>query len=80
MFSAIKCYLEKFITLRQTSIVLISFFVLFLLGWFSNALFDTKYDTKELREFFTWIGVYVNANHGINSIFNSPKGEMPVSK
>jgi len=53
------------------------FMLLWLIGWVANAVYNTHFDLDRLRDMYAWIMTQVNANHAINSIWNSPKGCHP---
>jgi hypothetical protein len=53
------------------------FAVLWLVGWILNALKHMGFNLNELVQFYISVIVPKIGIHGINSIYNSPKGEPP---
>jgi hypothetical protein len=51
--------------------------VLWIYGWHMNAKYGTHYDLNALRDIYAYIITQINAYHGINSIWNSKKENMP---
>ena len=53
------------------------FISVYLTAWVLNAVQNMHFDLDRLREIYAWLMTQLNANHAVNSIFNSPKGVMP---
>ncbi len=54
------------------------FVVIWLTAWTLNAVKNTHFDLNSLRDMFIWLMTQLNATHAINSIWNSPRGNMPM--
>jgi len=54
------------------------FVIIYLLGWFLNAIYaNLHFDLASLRDFYLIVIGKQGLDHGVNSIFNSNKGVMP---
>ena len=54
------------------------FVIIYLLGWFLNAIYaNLHFDLASLRDFYLMVIGKQSIDHGVNSIFNSNKGVMP---
>lgn len=53
------------------------FVVLFLIGWALNGYCNKHFDLNAVQTLYIIVTGKQIANHGINSIFNSPKGQAP---
>lgn len=49
-------------------------------GWVSNGVYKTSFNTTDLAIIFGVIVFNMTGKHFINSMLNSPKGEMPTEK
>jgi hypothetical protein len=57
--------------------ITIVFLLIWLTAWTLNALKNTHFDLNSLRDMYIWLMTQLNATHAINSVFNSPRGNMP---
>jgi hypothetical protein len=58
-------------------VITIVFLAIWLVAWTLNAVKDTHFDLASLRDMYIWLMTQLNATHAINSVFNSPRGNMP---
>jgi hypothetical protein len=72
MILKIKNYLMGAIGFYSTFFILI-----WMIAWILNGYHGYKFDLKTLQDFYMFVLSQLNITHGINSIFNSNKGEMP---
>jgi hypothetical protein len=54
------------------------FVLIWLVAWTLNAVESTRFDLTSLRDMYIWLMTQLNATHAINSIWNSPKGVIPL--
>ncbi|MDR3590155.1 MAG: hypothetical protein P4N41_10920 [Negativicutes bacterium] len=54
------------------------FVFIWLAAWTLNAIENTHFDLTSLRDMYIWLMTQLNATHAINSIWNSPKGAIPL--
>jgi len=54
------------------------FVCIWLVAWTLNAVESTHFDLTSLRDMYIWLMTQLNATHAINSIWNSPKGIIPL--
>ncbi|WP_196606484.1 hypothetical protein [Pectinatus frisingensis] len=54
------------------------FIVIYLVAWTFNGIKGTHFDLSNLSNFYLMIVGKQTAQHGIDSIFNSPKGQQPT--
>ncbi len=57
--------------------ITVVFLFIWLAAWTLNALKNTHFDLNSLRDMYIWLMTQLNATHAINSVFNSPRGNMP---
>lgn len=57
--------------------ITVVFLFIWLTAWTLNALKNTHFDLNSLRDMYIWLMTQLNATHAINSVFNSPRGNMP---
>lgn len=55
------------------------FVIIWLVAWTLNATKNAHFDLNSLRDMYMWLMTQLNATHAINSVFNSPRGNMPVN-
>ncbi|HMM20554.1 MAG TPA: hypothetical protein PKA10_07420 [Selenomonadales bacterium] len=58
--------------------VTIVFVIIWLTAWTLNALKNTHFDLNSLKDMYIWLMTQMNATHAINSIWNSPRGNLPL--
>lgn len=46
-------------------------------AWAANGILSTHLVIKDLTDIFVWVFAQLTATHGINSVFNSPRGIHP---
>ncbi len=75
---------EKFLNLikkfRQSIGVTAFFSVIYLIGWALNGVGKTHFNLGDLIIFYTTVVAKSAITHGINSVFNSPRGTMPEDR
>ena len=55
-----------------------AFFVLiFLAAWIINGIYQTRFDLASLQNFYLMVVAKQQVQHGIDSVFNSQRGEQP---
>jgi hypothetical protein len=58
-----------------------SFFIfIWLISWTLKAIKGYNFDLNALKDIYVWLMTQLNLTHGIDSVFNSPRGEMPENK
>ena len=56
-----------------------AFFVLiFLAAWIINGIYQTRFDLASLQNFYLMVVAKQQVQHGIDSVFNSQRGELPM--
>ncbi|MGL5271292.1 MAG: hypothetical protein ACRC7I_12370 [Selenomonadaceae bacterium] len=56
-----------------------AFFVLiFLVAWVINGIYQTRFDLASLQNFYLMVVAKQQVQHGIDSVFNSARGEQPT--
>ncbi len=56
-----------------------AFFVLiFLAAWIINGIYQTRFDLASLQNFYLMVVAKQQVQHGIDSVFNSQRGEQPA--
>ena len=63
--------------LTELSIATILLSIIYLAGWFLNGYLGMHFSCSDLITFYSVIILKNLGQHGINSVFNSQKGEMP---
>lgn len=53
------------------------FIVVYLIAWILNGLYQTKFDLSNLTNFYLMVVGKQQVQHGIDSIFNSQRGQNP---
>ena len=57
------------------------FIIVYLIAWITNAIYNNiHFDLESLRNFYIMVIGREATVHGINSIYNSDKGQMPEQK
>lgn len=56
------------------------FIVVYLIAWVLNGLYSTKFDLSNLTNFYLMVVGKQQVQHGIDSIFNSQRGQTPNEK
>lgn len=63
---------------RNTIVTAVVFYAVLALGaWIANGVFGTHLVIKDLNDIAVFVFGQLSVLHGINSVFNSNKGEMP---
>ena len=63
--------------LTELSIATILLSIIYLAGWFCNGYLGMHFSCSDLITFYSVIILKNLGQHGINSVFNSQKGEFP---
>lgn len=74
--SSIKNWIMKY-QLTELSVATILLSIIYLAGWFCNGYLGMHFSCSDLISFYTVIVLKNLGQHGINSVFNSQKGEFP---
>jgi hypothetical protein len=75
--SSIKNWIMKY-QLTELSVATILLSIIYLAGWFCNGYLGMHFSCSDLISFYTVIVLKNLGQHGINSVFNSQKGEPPA--
>ena len=63
--------------LTELSVATILLSIVYLAAWFCNGYLGMHFSCSDLISFYSVIVLKNLGSHGINSIFNSSRGEMP---
>lgn len=63
--------------LTELSVATILLSIIYLVAWFFNGYLGMHFSCSDLITFYSVIVLKNLGEHGINSVFNSQKGEMP---
>ena len=65
--------------LTELSVATILLSIIYLVAWFFNGYLGYHFSCSDLISFYSIIILKNLGQHGINSIFNSQRGEMPTN-
>ena len=63
--------------LTELSVATILLSIIYLVAWFCNGYIGMHFSCSDLITFYSVIVLKNLGQHGINSVFNSNRGEMP---
>ena len=63
--------------LTELSVATILLSIIYLVAWFFNGYLGMHFSCSDLITFYSVIVLKNLGEHGINSVFNSPRGELP---
>ena len=70
----------KSMNLTELSIATILLSIVYIAGWFCNGYLGMHFSCSDLITFYSVIILKNLGAHGIDSVFNSNRGEMPNDK
>ena len=74
--NSIKNWLKEH-NLTELSVATILLSIIYLAGWFCNGYLGYHFSCSDLISFYSIVILKNLGQHGINSVFNSPRGEQP---